>query len=321
MVGTFLEVGASACVTCTVGQYSADGTGGADCIACVVGRYISVTGSDEASDCIDCVAGKFSLDAAGAAECSACHGFGAAASIATGSCTDCADASASACRAAACAPGYHSYYAPTYQQVSQDGCAANSAGHTGWLGVQSAASCANTCHGLSKLYFTVAVADSNCFCSNECIDENRGDAFSSYMLPSSHGPHCTAVGTDAGAAACGRSVDFREDATVADGSCAACTDGTRAACARAACAPGHHSYRGASGLAQHAASTGCVPLGSDAGAAACAASADFGAVASVVNGSCVACANASVGECTVNFSLLAVFPPECTGQLASFGPT
>jgi hypothetical protein len=56
-VGAFMEVGASGCVPCTAGQYSAHATGGADCVECPVGRYAAATGSTSVDDCTasDCV--------------------------------------------------------------------------------------------------------------------------------------------------------------------------------------------------------------------------------------------------------------------------
>ena len=111
-MGLFLDVGASACVTCTVGQYSADVTGGADCsdcspgsqtenaasvglflevgasacVVCTIGQYSAhATGGVDCIDCIageyagtgavactDCIAGKFDHDGSAQTECEAC---------------------------------------------------------------------------------------------------------------------------------------------------------------------------------------------------------------------------------------------------------
>ena len=77
--GTFMEVGASACVTCTIGQYSADDHGGADCIDCVVGSQTEDVGVGDgtfmevgASACVTCTIGQYSADDHGGADCIDC---------------------------------------------------------------------------------------------------------------------------------------------------------------------------------------------------------------------------------------------------------
>ena len=77
--GTFMEVGASACVTCTIGQYSAHATGGADCAAVPLDhRRRNVAVGDGtfmevgASACVECTIGQYSAHATGGADCIDC---------------------------------------------------------------------------------------------------------------------------------------------------------------------------------------------------------------------------------------------------------
>jgi hypothetical protein len=98
--GTFMEVGASACVTCTMGQYSAHATGGADCIDCVIGSQTEDVGVGDgtfmevgASACVMCTMGQYSAHAIGGAGCIDCIAgkyLELPGSAEAGDCIDCA---------------------------------------------------------------------------------------------------------------------------------------------------------------------------------------------------------------------------------------
>ena len=71
-----MEVGASACVTCTIGQYSAHVTGGADLADCAVGSQTEDVAVGDgtfmevgASACVTCTIGQYSAHATGGADC------------------------------------------------------------------------------------------------------------------------------------------------------------------------------------------------------------------------------------------------------------
>ena len=75
--GAFVEIGASACVTCGIGQYSAHPTGGTDCIDCPLGSQTEDAGSVGtfmevgASSCVECTIGQYSNDTWGCNPCPA----------------------------------------------------------------------------------------------------------------------------------------------------------------------------------------------------------------------------------------------------------
>ena len=111
-------------------------------------------------------------------------------------------------------------------------------------------------------------------------------------------------------------------AFVVNGSCAACANASAAACTEATCARGYHTYDGAGGCAKELALAAYVGGGSSRTVGrganftlAALTSLDGGAAHLQVR------KTPSWPRSWVNFSLLAVFPPKCMGQLASFGPT